>query len=271
MGSIQSSLRLIAVVAAASLVVLTGAVWYFGSAATVAARNEIKAEMATLATLEQLVLEGQKTRRFEKEYFIYVTDAEKATKYAGDVAKSLAVIKSKVKELGSGTKDRALAGALKSWSDAVSFYESEFEAIRARQKRGDLNDPVAANALIKDGKDKFGVFLDQTTSQTKTARERVEAAIVYVESANTRILSVGIGVTLIALCVIAWVVGRTTNTILGEVGRLAEALDHFSKGKLDAIPGLLHLRELTPILAATDRLKRTLAFALERLQKKPAT
>lgn len=271
MGSIQGSLRLIAVVAAASLVALTGAVWYFGSGATLAARNEIKAEMGTLAVLEQLVLEGQKTRRFEKEFFIYVADDEKATKYAGDVANSLAAINSKLKALSAATKDQTLADALKAWAGAVSFYENEFNMIQARQKGGGLKDPVAANALIKDGKDKFGIFLDQTTNQTKTARERVEAAIVRVEAANNRILSVGILVTMIALCVIVWVVGRTTNAIVGEVGRLTEALDHFSKGKLDAIPGWLHLRELNPILAATDRLKRTLTFALERLQQKAAT
>ena len=128
-----------------------------------AARHNFSA--ASLAT--NIQIQGERMRRYEKEMFIYAAVPDKRAKYVKEFDDAYTTLLDQLnaaqasEHRGFSNADRA---AIVSWSDATSFYASEFRKLAAAAETATPDQQAGLttklNAEIGPGKDRFRELLD---------------------------------------------------------------------------------------------------------------
>jgi methyl-accepting chemotaxis protein len=219
----------------------------------------------------EIAIEGQKLRRYEKEYFIYIENIEKREKYMREWTSAHQSLQSKLVAIDiddSGiwaTEDKSNAGQ---WSKASNTYYEVMTNLNIQVKNGSINGTLKANSAIKDGKNAFRLLLNGTEKllQDKLIRSNILLKQ-YNELVNKSnivlLLMFSVGV-FFALILIIFVPERINSQIL----KLEQAVSNISKGALNSPVPKVHSPELASLAKSIERMRITTRGLLQRLQTK---
>ncbi len=124
-----------------------------------AVRNDFYAGLE----FNRILVKAQQIRRYEKELFIYVDDTERRQHYYEEWFVAINDLRYAVRRViadpeGVFTDDQRQAAT--GWLEALEFYADGFQDIALAADRGGISDPVAANGMIRDYKNRFRDLLD---------------------------------------------------------------------------------------------------------------
>ncbi len=137
------------------------------------ANNAGKSKVAQVAThnvsatslLARIQIQAEKMRRYEKEMFIYASNAEKRAKYVKEFNEATVKLLDLQNE-AAGPSHKGFSDAerveLLKWKEATAFYTTEFSKVTAKAESS-AADPaltITLNTDIGPGKDKFREVID---------------------------------------------------------------------------------------------------------------
>jgi hypothetical protein len=225
----------------------------------------------------------QQTRRYEKEFFIYILDLGKKHKYFAEWRDSLAKVETQLKGMRENADRRYTdedIAAFKEWEAAVAFYSGEFEKIAARFAKLDREAHSAnganghpaeeANDLIQPGKTKAAEVLNGAEAMM---RAKTEAAIVnarLIEDNFVQMEWISVALTgsaiLISIPMILVIYGslvRTLSVLLKESQRIYD-------GNLSAAVEPVYVPEFRTLANALEQMRIERLATEQRRRSRPA-
>lgn len=202
---------------AVALVLLTS--WSIASAQR-QFNDSVKNDFSAAALLAKVRLHGERMRRYEKEFFIYVTNGTKRESYAKEHADAY---KKLLEDLDTALmpSSRAFTDAereeLMRWKHAAIFYVGEFNRLvtDARNLPADAASAADAGRLsveynerIKAGKDRFASLLSGAGTMRLEKERRSQEAASAVDRTFSRLVWMVMGVVGAGGIVVQLVLGR---------------------------------------------------------------
>jgi methyl-accepting chemotaxis protein len=185
--------------------------------------------------LSSVAVEAQKIRRFEKEYFIYVQDAQARNKYTTEFDKSANQITELLTRMGNNRNKiytEKEVERIRSWQQAADFYFDQFRRIAHRVNSGEETNPATANAAIRVGKDRFAVLLEQVSRE-------VEERKAVVNNGRAEIMSqmqwAGLAMfvlAILAVCACMWQFLQLYGFITAPIERIVDAAEELAAGRV---------------------------------------
>ncbi|MGE3538921.1 MAG: MCP four helix bundle domain-containing protein [Candidatus Tectimicrobiota bacterium] len=221
--------------------------------------------------IAKLAVEAQKIRRFEKEYFIYVSSTEKAKKYQDEWKNTAQQLRAQLDTLLANPQalwSETERNEFKTWQAGLTAYEQGFDKVIADVQRGIIKDTTSANTAISEAKDQFRVLLDGAAKvgEFKLASARAaQAEIVQRNRLLTRVLAATVGGSL-AFCLILTLL--VPASIIKPITRLSEAAAAMSTGNLDQqVPAMSEARDFMGLAETLERMRISLKVMLGRLSQ----
>jgi HAMP domain-containing protein len=214
--------------------------------------------VATTAEVGAISTEVQKMRRFEKEYFIYVDNADKRRGYDADVRKASGVITESLTRM-MNNRDRRYSEAqvakFKKWEADLAFYTQQFIAVVNKVENGEIKGTVAANAAIGPGKDRIKDLID---GSAKFGGEMQKTALVDAKSLNdNRGNASAIFAVTSALAIIVGLISLAMlrAAIVRPLEEMTDVADRVSKGDLGVVFPEQHAHEFALLAESLERMR----------------
>lgn len=300
LNSIQVRLSLALIPVIAFFIMLGAAVWLVSASTSDDIGDTVRKNTLVSAQVEELAILAQQIRRYEKEYFIYVGEAEGRTKYRAEWSQTQLKMENQITAMRQNAQSLFSAqdlAELQKGGEALAFYAAEMnkifttvdeqavavaryiaptnQQILTAAKTGQTLDPAPlfltpaeANALIKAGKDRLGAELIKPLANISKVRQESTLALPEISRAGFRemakfvviLAALGVGVTLAVMLLLP-------RTIRAPLDRLTAQVDTLSKGMPIDGDDEIRIKEFRGLAQAVTRMSRTQKMLLERLRR----
>ncbi len=235
--------------------------------------------------LSELAVLAQQIRRYEKEYFVYVSNRERRDGYTKEW-NATADKMGKLLENIRANPDKAFTGedvaAVTTWTQAADFYNGEmrriFELVNAQPSApttsGSLTvtptalSPIEVNGMITAGKDRFSGVLIKGVSTM--AAEKTKQTLGLAELASNRfnqLLTAVLVTVAVGILVALGLIFTLPKAVSGPLAQLTEAVDQISKGKVDQKVTVANIAEFDGLSQALERLRLGQQALIARLRR----
>jgi hypothetical protein len=282
-------------------------VWFGQEAAK---RNVVDATRKnTLASsqLAELAVRAQQVRRYEKEYFVYVSNEEKRNGYIKEWTGTADKIKQDLQVMrknADGAYTQEDLGQIGNWTSATEFYTSEmakiFDAVNTRQSKISsvaqpvvVTAPIAAtgqkgaaapvppaeppvvmfaptevNAMIGPGKDRLSGVLIKGVSEMSAAKTKDTLALVDVANASFKRLLLSVLATVgLGLAIALALMSQLPKAVSKPIQMLTKAVDEMTKGNLEQKVAA-GVKEFDGLAKALDRMRVSQQALVQRLRSR---
>jgi methyl-accepting chemotaxis protein len=219
----------------------------------------------------QLALDGQKLRRFEKEHFIYITDASKRDKYHKEWTEAKESIERRLigaikDDQGTwSTEDRVELGL---WEQSLNAYSDGFQRVHRMAERGSLTSTTEANEKITQAKNAFRTFLEGTDTLGKAKIALAKQAAKDID-ANFGVVYIAIFLTSAAGIILLLALSKfIPGSITRPVNELAHAAEKMSKGDLDQKIHPSNIKEFRILSETLERMRISQKTLIDRMLSK---
>jgi HAMP domain-containing protein len=300
LNSIQVRLSLALIPVIAFFIMLGAAVWLVSASTSDDIGDTVRKNTLVSAQVEELAILAQQIRRYEKEYFIYVGEAEGRTKYRAEWSQTQLKMENQITAMRQNAQSLFSAqdlAELQKGGEALAFYAAEMnkifttvdeqavavaryvaptnQQILAAAKTGQTLDPAPlfltpaeANALIKAGKDRLGAELIKPLANISKVRQESTLALPEISRAGFSemakfvviLAALGVGVTLAVMLLLP-------RTIRAPLDQLTAQVDTLSKGMPIDGDDEIRIKEFRGLAQAVTRMSRTQKMLLERLKR----
>lgn len=218
----------------------------------------INKQFNTSILISKLAIDGQKLRRYEKEYFIYINNSEKRRKYSTEWSEAKSNIQNRLEVALLDETDTWSATdkiKLKKWLNSLEIYAKVFSDLRNKVRSSEINTTIDANSAIREGKNAFRVFLKGTDKLGLTKFEHAKTAIAEVDK-NFFYINIAI-ITVLVLGFIFYIMTyvKVTNAVNTPLNILIKSIDKMSKGQLDQIVQQPNIKEFQEIYKGLEQLR----------------
>lgn len=231
--------------------------------------REIVLDHRISAQLAGLSSAAQKIRRYEKEFFIYVSNPEKRNNYASEFNDANLEINQFLEELISvyatyhyNTSTIALAD----WAQATKYYTDGFRVLVDKVNAGQINNVVEANNAIQEYKNRFRVVLSGTekaiNQQYQLAAEKAVQIEQYQATASKMFIAISISSFLIALFMTFFI----PASIVKPLRQLTDIAEGISKGHVRQSTNVKGSIEIENLSRSINRLQTATLGLLKRIQ-----
>lgn len=268
----------------------------------VARRNTVaQVDLADLSTMAQQI------RRYEKEYFIYVNNADKRAQYQKEwtgTMDKIAALLGRMRANSSNALSPDDVVRVGQWSAAGEFYASEmakvFAEVNARaskiqeeaataqaaeqqaaNSKGSKTKeaapavestrmllPEEANDLIKAGKDRFSADLIKGAAETFAQKSQATLALTTVTNEGFSKMIYGVMATvLIGIGIGVYLLLSLPKSVTGPIRKLTDMVDALSRGESAQPVASIKVQEFKHLSAAVERMRIAQELMLQRLQK----
>jgi methyl-accepting chemotaxis protein len=284
--------------------VQAGLVWYAIDSARSTVVESTRNNTVASSELGTLAVLAQQIRRYEKEYFVYVSNIEKRNGYEREWRDALDKFNATLTKMKAGSggafapKDIVLAEA---WSDAATFYASEMQKIflavneRAARAAADketrlfiaspakplavhVAEPavppagytsIEANDMIKAGKDRFSNDLIKGVAAMAIFKTADTLALAQVTKKMFNQVLVGVMITVAIGVIVALLLSiRLPRTVIQPIDGLSVAAHEMSMGNLSQAYDSGGVTEFDKLAEALNRMRLGQQALVERLQKR---
>jgi methyl-accepting chemotaxis protein len=281
------------------------AVWFFGSRTTNAVGDTVRQNTVASSKLSEVAVLAQQVRRYEKEYFVYVSNPERRAGYVKEWTGTAEKIDKALFSMLANS-EKALSSEdlveVSKWKEAADFYSSEMKKVFANvDSRAQevtriaaaaaaapvpsaakaaataasepapvvMYSPIEVNGMIGPGKDRLsGVLI---AGVAKLAKVKTEQTLALPQIARQGFNQLLIGAVVLALlgAVIAIVVLLTLpKSIQTPILALSKAVDGISKGQVAAPFSTTNVAEFSVLEQGLERLRQSQKIMLERMGRR---
>jgi HAMP domain-containing protein len=254
--------------------------------------------------LSELAILAQQVRRYEKEYFVYVSNQERRDNYIKEwtvtsdkIAKLLQSMRANAQNAFSAEDQ----GKISNWISAADFYSAEMKKVFAvvNDRQAQMNNAVAAtastagavakaiptvaapsaaqyspievNGMITAGKDRLSGVLIKGVSEMSDAKTKATLALPEVTKNAFGTLWAGIMISVLAGLVIAGALAmKLPSAIAGPIRALGEAVDRMSRGELDQPVNAAGPKEFSTLNTALERMRVAQRTLIQRMRTRTA-
>ena len=223
--------------------------------------------------VSQLSIDGQKLRRYEKEYFIYVNTERKREKYFKEWSEAKNSIHSRLTAAindKTGTWSLYDRNEMEVWKQSLLAYSDGFNAVNKMVLAGGLRDPILANAAIRDAKNEFRTYLGGTD---KMGKEKLAEAKNYASQIDAdysmlyMIISATSAAGIVLLITLLQLIPRS---IAKPVKELTEAATLMSKGNLNQQINPSKIKEFKTLSETLERMRMSQKALIDRMLNRAA-
>jgi methyl-accepting chemotaxis protein len=268
MFSVRNKLTIVFSLLIAILFAQFGLVYYFTVKNASLVNQAIEAHNASNA-LTRLAVEGQKLRRYEKEYFIYADNPQKREKYSSEWNGSYAKLKEELALLLShkSTWSQSDKAKARTWDDSLNAYANGFHKVDAAVTIGVIQGTLKANKAIQDAKNQFKVFLKGTAAEidTKLRQARYHSAQVQDNLVNIQIFLIGLSFA--GLLIGGIILFTIPGAIARPITELTESVIDISKGNIVRPVPVRGSHEVKGLAESVERLRVAMKGLMMRMNK----
>jgi methyl-accepting chemotaxis protein len=268
MLSVRNKLTIVFSVLIAILFAQFALVYYFSGKSALLINQAIDANDASNA-VGRLAIEGQKLRRYEKEYFIYADNPKKREKYSSEWQESYAKLKEGLALLLShesswSESDKAKADT---WDDSLNAYASGFHKVEAAVTGGIIQGTLDANKAIQDAKNQFRVFLKGTAAEVETKLGEARHASTQLQDNFANVQKLLIGLSFTGLLIGAVILFTIPGSIARPITELTESVTDISKGNITRPVSVRGSHEVKALAESVERLRVAVKGLMTRMNK----
>jgi methyl-accepting chemotaxis protein len=268
MLSVRNKLTIVFSLLIAILFAQFGLVYHFSNKSALLIDQAINAHHASDA-VSRLAIEGQKLRRFEKEYFIYADNPKKREKYSSEWHDSYAKLKEGLALLLSresrwSASDKAKA---ETWDDSLNAYASGFHKVEAAVISGFIQGTLDSNKAIQEAKNKFRVFLKGTASEVEAKLRQARQASTQLQNNFATVQTVLIVLSFTGLLIGAIILFTVPGSIAGPITELTESVTDISKGNITRPVSVRGSHEVKALAESVERLRVAVKGLMTRMSK----
>lgn len=219
----------------------------------------------------QLALDGQKLRRYEKEYFIYINNVRKRDKYFKEWSEAKESIQRRMTratqhEPGLWTEEDRVEFSL--WQQSLDFYSNGFQSVHRRAEAGSLTDTMEANEAIAQAKNEFRIFLEGTDKLAKTKLAHAHQAAINIDT-NFKIVYISISViSVLGIMLLFALLKLIPRSITSPVDVLTDAAAKMSKGDLNQKIEPSPVKEFKLLSETLERMRISQKTLIDRMMSK---
>ncbi len=270
MSSIISLLRfgfsvlLVFIIAQSSLLY-----WMMGNNTTQMDRA-VNGDFATSILISQMAIEGNKLRRYEKEFFIYVGNEKKLSKYKQEWQESYDKLESMLNSALKGDKgqwSKQEIQEVENWQVSLESYGSGFKRVMKDVFQGKITDTISANSAIVHAKERFKVLLKGTAVGGELRYKRAKEDIKKIDSENQFLGMVFLVTMVIGVLITLSLFFIIPKAIKTSINSLSISAEKMSKGDLEyAIDIDTTKREFRSIAKTLERMRISQKTFLQRIK-----
>jgi methyl-accepting chemotaxis protein len=198
----------------------------------------INQDFSSSIQISRMAIEGNKLRRYEKEFFIYIGKTEKMLKYEDEWQNSYDTLESMLHQILSGRSghwsDEELQDA-EIWLTSLKGYGVGFHKVVNAIKNGQITDTITANTAIHNAKQRFKKLLRGTESGGAIRYKRANAVTQEIESSHQMLTRILIVTTLAGIFIVLLMLFKIPALITNSIQILSESAEKMSKGDLDQV------------------------------------
>lgn len=212
---------------------------------------------------------AQSIRRYEKEYFIYIHDADRRENYYEEFNRARVRIENYLSHLLTAYAvmgDQLQTEQISVWQEATKIYTEGFETINRQVISGEIDSTFAANDAVRDFKNKFRVLLDGVG-------QAIERQLVIAESEAAEIYrgqqESGLIFSLFTICSVLlglYISFKVPLSITRPITELTRIADGISRGKIREKVDAVGSPEIRELGHSIERLRVATQGLLKRLQ-----
>lgn len=304
MTSIKNKL-LMGLVPVALFFILQGAVvWLLGGQTTTEVGNTVRQNTVASSKLGELAVLAQQIRRYEKEYFVYVSNQAKRDGYikewqgvADKIDQSLTYLRAN-KEAGLTQSEVLEVGK---WKDAADFYGAEMKRIfdQVNTRAGEIAQaakleaeapvkkgaaplaaasapatvvqfaPIEVNVMIGPGKDRFsGELIKGVDAMSKIKTAQTLALPAVAQDGFNRLLIAALGSAALGIALTLFVLATLPKAINAPIEALSASVEAISKGQVGKAAPSVKVSEFAKLEQGLERLRQSQKIMLERMGRK---
>ncbi len=218
--------------------------------------------------IANIAIEGQKLRRYEKEYFIYVTNQQKRTKYDREWHESYDKLGKMLQQVERSDNQSWSARdklEILVWRQAYQRYGEEFDKVISGVNSGRITTTREANVAIQAGKNAFRELLN---GAKKGGEVKYGEALVTIEelAANSSLMRlVVLGVCAANVVIAFLLLLLIPRSITKPIASLSEAARRMSKGQLGEAVPTPRVSEFVELGRTLERLRISQKTLIDRL------
>lgn len=233
-------------------------------------QQAISQDFKAAMDLSKVAVAGQKIRRYEKEYFIYVDNLRKRAGYSEEFNETHAKLEQLLETMVtdfSGTWSDQDRLEIRRWQQALLAYGQGFRSVVDKVETAQITDTVGANVAIQDAKNKFRVLLKGTA---KMIPERFRDASQRTQqiAANSQIVKmVVVGTSTAGISLVLLLMLAIPGSIAKPIRKLSEAARRMSTGDLDETVPQSRVREFSELAQTLERMRVSQKAMIDRIMK----
>ncbi len=266
-----------------------------------------KVQKNTIASsqLAELALLAQQVRRYEKEYFVYVTNQERRDNYIKEwtgTSEKIAKLLQTMRTNADSAYTPEDLNKLSNWSSAAEFYSAEMKkifgvvndrqaAMGAAVSAGSASPPasisagsakvsplvvasslpqflpIEVNAMITAGKDRLSGVLIKGVSEMSADKTKATLALPEVTKSEFNKLWTGMMTSVVAGLLIALALAIKLPAAIGNpIRALGEAVDRMSKGEIEHPVNVAAPVEFDTLTVAVERMRLAQRTLVQRIR-----
>ncbi len=225
--------------------------------------HKISSQLAGLSSA------AQKIRRFEKEFFIYVSNPVKRNKYAGDFDQAYEEIEyffAQLINIYSNYNYSTSSIALGEWTAAGKYYADGFKTLVKKVEHGEINNVIDANSAIQDYKNRFGVVLAGTDEAIKQQYQLVTEKAEQIKQYQSTSSTIFIIISTLGFSIALFMSFLVPASIVKPLKQLTDIANGISKGQVKESVEVKGSIEIEDLSRSIKRLQLTTLGLLKRLQ-----
>jgi methyl-accepting chemotaxis protein len=219
----------------------------------------------------QLSLDGQKLRRYEKEYFIYVNNERKREKYYKEWNEAKNSIQTRLTSAISDTSgswslyDR---NEMEVWRDSLNAYNNGFQRVNQMVLSGVLKDTIEANTEIRDAKNEFRAYLSGTDKLGKAKLIEAKQYAAQIDDDFKQLYFIMFITSSAGIILLITLLQLIPRSIANPVKELTEAATLMSKGDLNQKIDPSTIKEFKTLSETLERMRMSQKALIDRMLSK---
>ena len=222
-------------------------------------------------SISQLAVKAQTIRRYEKEYFMYIGNAEKQIKYQNEWRETYAKLQEQLNSMMTDNSDAWTAADridFQAWKESLDAYGAGFEQVIAAVDRGELTGTLDANGAIQEAKNKFRTMVNGTVEASQNKLIAAQQAEQQIHASNSRLVMIMAGLVILSVLVTIIMLKAVPNAIIQPIRTLSQAAEGMSKGELEqSVPTRLPIRDFDSLAETLERMRISQKALLARFYR----
>ena len=231
----------------------------------------INKQFNTSIFISKLAIDGQKLRRYEKEYFIYLDNNVKRLKYLKEWSEAKSNIQNRLEVAlsdNSNTWNKSEKTTLQTWLKSLLAYSKGFNSLTKKVTSAEITNTIDANIAIREGKNAFRVFLTGTSTLGAKKFDDARKSVIKINQ-NFKFINIAMFITsILGFLILIIILRKVSNAVEKPIKDLTKSADEMSKGKINQEIYQPNIVEFQGLHKSLERLRISQKTMIDRMMNK---